>query len=246
MPRIPETPTPDGPPPRRPVGVFIFVAAAIGVLGLILWLASRYPDALASRDSMVDFVRLGGILALVCAGVLASGRLRLGKAVRDLAIWACIALVLLVGYSFRHELTAVAMRVSGEVAPARAIEGKDGALSFRRGGDGHFHVEVDVEGVPIRFMVDTGATDIVLAPRDAERLGFDLAALSFTQRYRTANGIGWGAPVTLGSLSLGGVRFRAVRASVNGAAMDRSLLGMAFLDRFSSYEVRGDTLTLRP
>jgi aspartyl protease family protein len=242
--RIPETPAPDGPPPRR--GLYFFLAAAIGVTGLIVWLVNRYPDSLDSRESMVDFVRLGGILALICAGVLASGRLRLGKAVRDLAIWACIALVLLVGYSFRHELTAIGLRVAGEVAPARAIEGEDGSLSFRRGGDGHFHVEVDVEGVPIRFMVDTGATDIVLTPRDAERLGFDLAALSFTQRYRTANGVGWGAPVTLRSLSLGGVRFREVRASVNGAAMDQSLLGMAFLDRFESYEVRGDALTLRP
>lgn len=244
MTRIPEKPIPDGPPPRR--GWYIFLAAAIGVTGLIVWLATRYPDALASRDSMVDFVRLGGILALICSGVLASGRLRLGKAVRDLAIWACIALVLLVGYSFRHELTALGLRVAGEVAPARAVEGEDGALSFRRGGDGHFYIEVDVEGVPIRFMVDTGATDIVLAPRDAERLGFDLAALSFTQRYQTANGIGWGAPVTLNTLGVGGSRFRDVRASVNGAAMGQSLLGLAFLDRFSSYEVRGDTLTLRP
>ncbi len=244
MTRIPEKPMPDGPPPRR--GWFIFLAAAIGVTGLIVWLATRYPDALASRESMVDFVRLGGILALVCSGVLASGRLRLGKSVRDLAIWACIALVLLVGYSFRHELTFIGLRVAGEVAPARAIGGEDGALSFRRGGDGHFYIEVDVEGVPIRFMVDTGATDIVLSPRDAERLGFDLAALSFSRRYETANGVGWGAPVTLRSLGVGESRFRAVRASVNGAAMDRSLLGMAFLDRFESYEVRGDTLTLRP
>ena len=244
MTRIPETPLPDGPPPRR--GRYFSLAAAIGVVGLIVWLVNRYPDALASRDSMVDFVRLGGILALVCSGVLASGRLRLGKAVRYIAIWACIVLVLLVGYSFRHELTALGMRVAGEVAPARAIEDESGALTFRRGGDGHFHVEVDVEGVPIRFMVDTGATDIVLTPRDAERLGFDLAALSFTRRYQTANGTGWGAPVTLRSLSLGEVRFREVRASVNGAAMDQSLLGMAFLDRFSSYEVRGDALTLRP
>ncbi len=244
MTRIPEKPMPDGPPPRR--GWFIFLAAAIGVTGLIFWLVNRYPDSLDSRESMVDFVRLGGILALVCSGVLASGRLRLGKAVRDLAIWACIALVLLVGYSFRHVLTFIGLRVAGEVAPARAIGGEDGALSFRRGGDGHFYIEVDVEGVPIRFMVDTGATDIVLSPRDAERLGFDLAALSFSRRYETANGVGWGAPVTLRSFGVGESRFREVRASVNGAAMDRSLLGMAFLDRFESYEVRGDTLTLRP
>ncbi len=246
MTRLPESPGQGRPPPRRPIAIFIFLAAAIGVVGLIVWLTRRYPDALDSRDSMVDFVRLGGILALVCSGVLASGRLRLGKAVRDIAIWACIALALLVGYSFRHELTALGLRVAGEVAPARAIENEAGALTFRRGRDGHFQIEVDVEGVPIRFLVETGATDIVLAPRDAERLGFDLDALSFTQRYQTANGIGWGAPVTLRTLGVGATRFRNVRASVNGAAMDRSLLGMAVLDRFSSYEVRGDRLTLRP
>ena len=244
MTRLPESPRGDRPPPRR--GLYIFLAAAIGVTGLVVWLLNRYPDTLDSRESMVNFVRYGAILALLCSGVLASGRLSVGKAVRDLAVWASILLVLVAGYGFRHELTAVGLRVAGEVAPARAIEDEDGALTFRRGRNGHFQIEVDVEGVPIRFMVDTGATDIVLAPRDATRLGFDLNALAFTQRYQTANGVGWGAPVTLRTLAVGATQFRDVRASVNGAAMNQSLLGLAFLDRFSSYEVRGDGLTLRP
>ncbi|KKK93856.1 hypothetical protein LCGC14_2688680, partial [marine sediment metagenome] len=69
--------------------------------------------------------------------------------------------------------------------------------------DPRLHLEVEIEGTPVRFMIDTGASDIVLTPRDAARIGLDVAALSFTQRYQTANGIVWRQPVTLSSLSPG-------------------------------------------
>ncbi len=246
MTRLPESPRGDGPRPRRPVGLFVLLGAAIGLVGLVVWLAGRYPDSLTSRESMVDLVRYGGILALVCAGVLASGRFRLAKAVRDMSIWAAILLLLLVGYSFRRELTAIGLRVGGEVAPHQAFVAEDGALTFRRGADGHFHAEIEIEGTPIRFLIDTGASDIVLTPRDATRIGIDVAALSFTQRYQTANGTVWGAPVILSSVAVGGIRFNDVRASVNSAEMGQSLLGMAFLDRFSGYEVTGDEMRLKP
>ena len=246
MTRHSESPRGDGPPPRRPIGLFVLLGAAIGLVGLVVWLAGRYPDSLASQESMVNLVRYGGILALVCAGVLASGRFRLAKAVRDLSIWATILLLLLVGYSFRQELTVIGLRVGGEVAPHQALVDEDGALTFRRGADGHFHAEIEIDGTPIRFMIDTGASDIVLTPRDAARIGLDVAALSFTQRYQTANGVVWGAPVRLSSVAVGGIRFNDVRASVNGAEMDQSLLGMSFLDRFAGYEVTGDEMRLKP
>ncbi len=85
----------------------------------------------------------------------------------------------------------------------------------------------------------------MLSPADARRLGFDLGRLAFTEYYATANGTVRGAPIRLDEIVVGPIRLTNLRASVNEAAMDTSLLGMSFLNRLDSYEVRGDTLTLR-
>ena len=101
-----------------------------------------------------------------------------------------------------------------------------------------------MNGVALRFLVDTGASDVVLGPADARRLGFDVAALDYSRRYRTANGVVFGAPVTLDRVRVGPIALDDVRASVNGAEMARSLLGMSFLGRLKGYEVSDDVLTL--
>jgi aspartyl protease family protein len=102
-----------------------------------------------------------------------------------------------------------------------------------------------VNGAPVRFIIDTGASDIVLSPSDARRAGVDMASLDFARGYETANGAGRGARVVLKSLQVGQVHAADVEASVNAAPMRASLLGMAFLKRFESIEVRGGRLVLR-
>lgn len=230
---------------RSRTKLFVFLAVAIGLTGLVLWLSGRYPNTLDSEDNMIDVVRLGAILALVASGILASPRLNLGKAARDIAVWTAILAGLVAVYGFRAELGMVGNRIMGELEPNRAID-TGGELSVRRSPDGHFYVQADVNGQPVLFLVDTGASGIVLSPQDARRVGIDLGALNFNRRYQTANGTVAGASATLDRLSIGPVRFRNVQVSVNGADMSESLLGMSFLDRLSGFEVNGDTLTLRP
>ena len=96
-----------------------------------------------------------------------------------------------------------------------------------------------------RFLVDTGASDIVLSPSDAKRLGVDVAQLQFTQDYETANGVGRGAPYTIERLTVGPVLMTVVPASINQTPMESSLLGMTFLKRLDGFEVRGRKLYLR-
>jgi len=213
---------------------------------LVVWLTGRYPRALESRDAMIHLVRWGAILVLISSGILASRRFTLGKAARDLAIWAAIVAGLVAVYGFRSELTMVGNRILGELEPSRSQQLAGGELEFRRSGDGHFYIDAQVNGRPVRFLVDTGATDIVLSPTDARRLGFGRSALTFDRVYETANGVGRGAPVMLDSVAVGQLRYPEVAASVNDAPMSDSLLGMSFLDRLSGYEVRGDSLVLRP
>ena len=100
-------------------------------------------------------------------------------------------------------------------------------------------------GVPIRFLIDTGASDIVLNPSDARRLGFDASNLRFSRQYETANGMVRGAPVTLRELRVGQLHLFDVEASVNEAPLEVSLLGMSFLNELSGYEVARGRLILR-
>lgn len=251
MSMIPPTPRGDpsgGGEPRTPRSLrwMVFVAVAVGLTGLLFWLGSRNPGAMDSRDLMIDLVRYGSILVLVASGILLNRRLQLRKAIRDGAIWAVIIAGLVAVYGFRDELRFVGQRVLGELEPHQAQMSDRGELVFRRGRGGHFQVDARVNGQPVRFMVDTGASDIVLSPQDARRVGIDPARLSFDQRYETANGTGWGALTTIDSMVVGSIRFHDIGASVNGAPMDQSLLGLGFLDRLSGYEVRGDSLILKP
>jgi aspartyl protease family protein len=201
--------------------------------------------SLVNRENQVDFVRLLLLATVGGSALLLGQRLRAKTVLRHALTWIGVGLFLVILYSYRFELDILKDRVVGEIMPYSVQQTADGGISVRRSGSGHFELEARTNGVPIRFMVDTGASDIVLSPSDARRLGFDLSRLAFTRVYNTANGTVRGAPVTLDWLMVGGVRFRNVRASVNETAMDQSLLGMRFLERFRSYEVRDGILTLR-
>ena len=105
-----------------------------------------------------------------------------------------------------------------------------------------------VNGRRVEFLVDTGASDVVLAPADAARVGFRAGELRFSGRASTANGDVRLAPVTLRELRIGQFSRRGVPAVVNGAEMPISLLGMSFLSGLDGWEARGrsaDALLVR-
>jgi aspartyl protease family protein len=229
--------------------VWLWVAAAIGVTGLLVYfLADRFPDAL-DEDGTPRLIYYLLWLALMVGALVMHIRHRPVAALRNVAIWAAILFVLVAGYSYRMELEGawldVRARVAGELVPGRGTEiGVDG-IRFTAGRDGHFHVEAEVDGELISFLVDTGASDVALTPEDARRLGFDLEQLDFSAHVETANGVVRAAPVRLDEIVIGPIRIENVRASINEVPMTSSLLGMSFLKRLEGgYEVRNDTLTL--
>ena len=135
------------------------------------------------------------------------------------------------------------------VVSSRALSASDGAapiseLVLRSGAHGHFMVDAMVNGETLRFMVDTGASSIYLTPDDAERIGWPARRLDFSERYDTAAGEVRAAPITLRSLRIGDLELYDLPASVGERPGSLSLLGLTFLKRFDSYQVRGDTLIL--
>jgi aspartyl protease family protein len=231
-----------------------FLLAGLVAFALVLLLYWWF-DRSFSGGADVRVVYMGGFLVLLLAGLL--GRLSSapasswGKIFGQVVIWLAVGLVLVGGYSYRAEVRQISGRILGELDPAlgRAVGGQEdastgGTMLFTMADDGQFHIEARVGGVPVRFILDTGASELMLAPADARRLGFDPAALAYTRRYQTANGPVMGAPVVLSSVDIGPIHMTDVAASVLENAGDISLLGMSFLRRLKGYEVRGSSLIL--
>jgi len=118
--------------------------------------------------------------------------------------------------------------------------------ALAKGADGHYWAEAEVNGQPVRFLVDTGASAVTLTAADAARLGFDPAALDFAGKVRTGAGEAPAAKVTLDHVIVGGARVDGVQAVVLRDRLATSLLGMSYLGRLSRFEATQDTLVLHP
>ena len=178
------------------------------------------------------------VLLLMAVGgyVLVESRKNLGRTLHQAAIWAVIFL----GAVAVAGLWPAIQRAAGTADPVVTRAG----IEVPVGPDGDFYVTAMVNGTKLRFVIDTGASTIVLTERDARRAGFDLAGLSYIGTASTANGMVSTAPVRIATFDLAGVVDNNVAASVNGGDMDTSLLGMSYLSEFQMVVSR-DRLLLK-
>ena len=232
-------------PGGRSRGWLWYLLAGLAVVVFVQLLFRRWPGSLDVNGDGPRIVYLLAFFVLVGGGVFARIARRPSVALQHAGIWVGIGLALLLGYSYRDEIGTVAHRLSGDLVPAagQAVDGQQ--MRFTAEADGQFHVEAMIGSTPMRFLVDTGASEVMLSPADARRLGYEPATLDYTRLYQTANGTVRGAPVTIPEIAIGPIRLTNVAASVNEHETEGSLLGMSFLGRLSGYQVSGNTLTLR-
>jgi aspartyl protease family protein len=121
-----------------------------------------------------------------------------------------------------------------------------GSGAVAKAADGHFWADAVVNGKPVHFLVDTGATAVALTPDDAQRLGFKPADLKYGYSVTTAGGSSHAASVTLTSISVNGARVENVQALVVADGLDVSLLGMSYLGRLTRFEATRSTLRFEP
>jgi aspartyl protease family protein len=173
----------------------------------------------------------------------------IGWALRQLAIWGGLALVL---FTVANRLAppsapASAPAASAPAASAPASQPTRGAmpnaLVFRANPQGHVLVDAYINGAPVKFLVDTGATMVVLTLKDAAAAGFGRSDLVFSMKTSTANGVARAAPVNLRELRIDQLLVPDVRAAV-AENLNISLLGQSFLTRLDGYEMRDGVLTL--
>lgn len=187
-------------------------------------------------DQIAQLAYLGLLGAAVAGWFFSQNSQSLGKTTQQLAAWVLIFVGAIAAVGLWQDL-------QGTLVPQQSVISEN-RIAVPQSFDGHYYLTLSVNGAPVEFVVDTGATEMVLTREDAAAIGIDTGSLNFIGTAFTANGAVRTAPVWLDEVRLGPLVDRNVRAVVNDGELFGSLLGMGYLERFSSIEIRGDELIL--
>ncbi|SFA73372.1 aspartyl protease family protein [Poseidonocella pacifica] len=189
-----------------------------------------------TSQNTASLIYLGLLLLVLVGSFVVANRANLSKVMQSAALWGLI---------FLGTIAAIGLwgDIRTQIIPSqRALS--ESVIEVPRAPDRHFYLTLQIDGTPVRFVVDTGATEIMLSRRDAERVGIDLDGLAYLGRAQTANGPVRTSRVVLDEVALGPIVDRSVPVWVNEGEMSGSLLGMAYLGRFASVELTPDKLVL--
>ncbi len=140
----------------------------------------------------------------------------------------------------RHTITHILNETAAAAIPP------DRTVEIERASGGDFTLQAKINGISAPMVIDTGATSVVLTYETAQAAGFPLEMLNYNVDVDTAAGKTRAARLTLDRLAVGKLVERSVPALVvPRGQMKTNLLGMSFLDRLESWEVRADKLKLR-
>jgi aspartyl protease family protein len=222
-----------------------FLLAAVAIVAVVL--VAHNGEGTIGGLPTGDFASLSYKLILIvfiASSVVVMFRGRFTQAIAAALLWIAIGLALMVGYTYRFELREVGDRVLAEFIPGHVVE-HGRSVEVARAFNGDFDIIARINGARVSMVLDTGASSVVLTRDDAKAAGLPLEVLSYTVAIDTANGRTHAAPVKIDRVAVGGLVERSVDALVaQPGQLKTSLLGMSFLNRLQSWEVRGDRLVL--
>ncbi len=188
---------------------------------------------------------IGALLLIVSS--LAARRLPLGSLAKMVLAWVAIFAVLFVVFSYRFELKQVWNHVKSDILGTGNQQQSGKEVRIKRGDDGHFSAMLNVNGKPIEFLIDTGATMTSMSAQASDKAGVVVDRSTYPVIVDTANGAvkDWRAVASLVALEGITINDHPVLVSDNLSG-DQNLLGMNFLDEMSSWRVEGDLMILVP
>lgn len=196
-------------------------------------------DRLATPEAVYAII----ILVIIASGLIAR-RLPLRQYAKMTLSWIAIFAVAFVAFSFRPELSMMWDRVKGELigAPRQSLDGD--ILKLVRQDDGHFWLRASVNGVSADFMVDSGASTTAIGAELAKSAKVELDGRS--TELETANGIIKASMGEISEFRVGDLQVDDHQVVIAENFGDTNVVGMNFLDSFSSWTVKGDIMELRP
>lgn len=224
------------------------VVAALGLA--VLALATRHePFSIGgiNLDSIATILAAVVLVFMVLGAFSALLYHRIGETIRTAFFWLCMAGVVAAIYIYRFEMQSVGERVIALISGSNPVQFASGrAVEVSRAREGDFNIRAEINGARIPMLVDTGASSVVLTAEAAKIVGLPVEMLKFDVAIETANGRGRAASVVLERVSIGGIVERRVPALVSAPGdLKLSLLGMSFLKRMESIEMRGERLIMR-
>ncbi len=195
-------------------------------------------------DDGISFVWGIGALVLVISSLVAQ-KMPIGKAIKMALMWVAIFGGFFVLFLFKDEGREVWRRATAEISgDAGQVEGT--TLRLKREEDGHYWVRASVNGTPVRFMIDSGATTTTISQASAQAAGLQPAA-GFPVLVDTANGTVELQRAEIEILAVGNIVQRNAKVLIGSEGLgDTNLLGMSFLSMLKSWRVEGTTLILEP
>lgn len=197
-----------------------------------------------SEDSAINLVWAVGMLIFV-GSALAARRIPFATAWKLALLWIAIFGALFVGFAFREDLGFVAQRLRAAIDPETGVVSGE-TLRIPMSDDGHFWVRGTVNGVEQRFLVDSGATTVVLSGKAVRAAGIAPDDDEFAVLIRTANGNVAANRIKVGRLEVGPIAREDITAVTAPEFGDVNVLGMNFLSTLSGWGVEGRTLVLKP
>ncbi|MCK0138942.1 TIGR02281 family clan AA aspartic protease [Aliiroseovarius sp. F47248L] len=188
-------------------------------------------------DDYARAIYLTLLLVAVGGYFVAENRKNIGQTFRHALIWGLIFVGAMAGVGLWQD-------IRNDITPRQSVVQETGQIELPRAHDGHFYATLLMNGQPIEFVVDTGASQIVLTKEDAERAGVQMDALRFFGRAMSANGPVRTAPARIARVELLGIEDFGVEVWVNDGEMPGSLLGNDYLQRFEKIEIERDKLIL--
>lgn len=130
------------------------------------------------------------------------------------------------------------------VAGASLARGLGEDLELASDASGRFHLDAQVNGEDVRFLLDTGADMVALTLADAERLGVVVDPDNLQPIAQTASGVGYGAAVRIDHITIAGQDFQDIDAMVI-EGLPVNLLGRSLIARLGALEIHGKRMVIR-
>ncbi len=223
------------------------------ILGLglaVVVLVSHHDEGTVGPLSTNDFASLvyfSALLLVIGGGLYAMFYGRFNEMLKSIGIWLGIAALLAIGYNYRGEIVRVVDGMFSMVTPDPEYTASiNTSVRVRRTDSGDFNVGVSVNNASVPMLIDTGASSVVLTLEAARAAGLPVDLLKYDVTIETAKGRSFAAAVVLDELRIGNIVERRVPALiVRRGDLRMSLLGMSFLQRLDSFELRGQQMVLR-
>jgi aspartyl protease family protein len=182
---------------------------------------------------------------MLVASSLFGRQLNLGTTLRMGLGWVALFALAYGLFLFRGEARGIWSRVVADAGGSTAPLVTGGVTRIAMGSDGHFHVRAKVNGQPVDFLVDSGATTTGLST-DVARHANVVPDSIIDLPIDTANGTVMVSTARIALLEVGNIRQANAKAVIGASFGDTNVLGMSFLSGLKRWNVEGHTLTLQP